>query len=157
MDDPEVLLLVEETTGLDPNQIIEIREVIRSLGKQKTILFSTHILQEVEALCDRVIVISKGKIVADDRIEVLRDSKSVTRIAVQFKEIADQKLLEMIPGVLSVEKIDDHHWALEAADAEILSKELIGFTLQHSLNIVSLQTQTRRLEDIFRELTGNVN
>jgi ABC-2 type transport system ATP-binding protein len=131
--------------------------VIRSLGKQKTILFSTHILQEVEALCDRVIVISKGKIVADDRIEVLRDSKSVTRVAVQFKEIADQKLLEKIPGVLSVEKIDDHHWALEAADAEILSKELIGFTLQHSLNIVSLQTQTRRLEDIFRELTGNMN
>ena len=157
LHDPEVLILDEPTTGLDPNQIIEIREVIRSLGKQKTILFSTHILQEVEALCDRVIVISKGKIVADDRIEVLRDSKSVTSIAVQFKEIADKKLLEMIPGVLSVEKIDDHHWALEAADAEILSKELIGFTLQHSLNIVSLQTQTRRLEDIFRELTGNVN
>ena len=157
LHDPEVLILDEPTTGLDPNQIIEIREVIRSLGKQKTILFSTHILQEVEALCDRVIVISKGKIVADDRIEVLRDSKSVTSIAVQFKEIADHKLLEMIPGVLSVEKIDDHHWALEAADAEILSKELIGFTLQHSLNIVSLQTQTRRLEDIFRELTGNVN
>ena len=155
--DPEVLILDEPTTGLDPNQIIEIREVIRALGKQKTILFSTHILQEVEALCDRVIVISKGKIVADNRIEELRDAKSVTIINVQFKEKSEKNLLIQIPGVLEVEQIDDHNWAIESADSEKLSKELIGFTLQHSLNIVSLQTQTRRLEDIFRELTGDVS
>ena len=155
--DPEVLILDEPTTGLDPNQIIEIREVIRALGKQKTILFSTHILQEVEALCDRVIVISKGKIVADNRIEELRDAKSVTIINVQFKEKTEKNLLMQIPGVLEVEQIDDHNWAIESADSEKLSKELIGFTLQHSLNIVSLQTQTRRLEDIFRELTGDVS
>ena len=155
--DPEVLILDEPTTGLDPNQIIEIREVIRALGKNKTILFSTHILQEVEALCDRVIVISKGRIVADNRIEELRDAKSVTIIHVQFKEKTDKNLLMQIPGVLEVTQIDDHNWALESADSEKLNKELIGFTLQHSLNIVSLQTQTRRLEDIFRELTGNVS
>ena len=155
--DPEVLILDEPTTGLDPNQIIEIREVIRALGKNKTILFSTHILQEVEALCDRVIVISKGRIVADNRIEELRDAKSVTIINVQFKEKTDKNLLMQIPGVLEVTQIDDHNWALESADSEKLNKELIGFTLQHSLNIVSLQTQTRRLEDIFRELTGNVS
>jgi len=154
--DPEVLILDEPTTGLDPNQIIEIREVIRALGKNKTILFSTHILQEVEALCDRVIVISKGKIVADNRIEELRDAKTVTIINVQFKEKADKDLLMQIPGVLGVESIDDYNWSLESGDSEKLNKELIGFTLQHSLNIVSLQTQTRRLEDIFRELTGNV-
>ena len=154
--DPEVLILDEPTTGLDPNQIIEIREVIRDLGKNKTILFSTHILQEVEALCDRVIVISKGKIVADNRIEELRDAKTVTIINVQFKEKADKDLLKQIPGVLGVESIDDYNWSLESGDSEKLKKELIGFTLQHSLNIVSLQTQTRRLEDIFRELTGNV-
>ena len=155
--DPEVLILDEPTTGLDPNQIIEIREVIRALGKNKTILFSTHILQEVEALCDRVIVISKGRIVADNRIEELRDAKSVTIINVQFKEKTEKNLLMQIPGVLEVTQIDDHNWALESADSEKLNKELIGFTLQHSLNIVSLQTQTRRLEDIFRELTGNVS
>jgi ABC-2 type transport system ATP-binding protein len=154
--DPEVLILDEPTTGLDPNQIIEIREVIRTLGKNKTILFSTHILQEVEALCDRVIVISKGKIVADNRIEELRDAKTVTIINVQFKEKADKNLLMQIPGVLGVESIDDYNWSLESGDSEKLNKELIGFTLQHSLNIVSLQTQTRRLEDIFRELTGDV-
>jgi ABC-2 type transport system ATP-binding protein len=154
--DPEVLILDEPTTGLDPNQIIEIREVIRALGKNKTILFSTHILQEVEALCDRVIVISKGKIVADNRIEELRDAKNVTIINVQFKEKTEKDLLMQIPGVLGVESIDDYNWALESGDSEKLNKELIGFTLQHSLNIVSLQTQTRRLEDIFRELTGDV-
>jgi ABC-2 type transport system ATP-binding protein len=155
--DPEVLILDEPTTGLDPNQIIEIREVIRALGKNKTILFSTHILQEVEALCDRVIVISKGRIVADNRIEELREAKSVAIINVQFKEKAEKSLLMQLPGILGVAQIDDHTWALESADSEKLSKELIGFTLQHSLNIVSLQTQTRRLEDIFRELTGDVS
>jgi ABC-2 type transport system ATP-binding protein len=127
------------------------------LGKNKTILFSTHILQEVEALCDRVIVISKGRIVADNRIDELRDAKSVTIINVQFKEKTEKNLLMQIPGVLEVTQIDDHNWALESADSEKLNKELIGFTLQHSLNIVSLQTQTRRLEDIFRELTGDVS
>lgn len=155
--DPAVLILDEPTTGLDPNQIIEIREVIRNLGKYKTILFSTHILQEVEALCDRVIVINKGTIVADDKLENLLGTKEISRIKLQLKENANPKLLENIHGVLSVEQIDSQNWILETHDAEKLSKELIGFTLQHSLNIVSLQTQTRRLEDIFRELTGNAH
>jgi ABC-2 type transport system ATP-binding protein len=153
--DPAVLILDEPTTGLDPNQIIEIREVIRNLGKYKTILFSTHILQEVEALCDRVIVINKGTIVADDKLENLLGTKEISRIRLQLKENANLQMLENIHGVLAVEQIDSQNWILETHDAEKLSKELIGFTLQHSLNIVSLQTQTRRLEDIFRELTGN--
>ena len=155
--DPAVLILDEPTTGLDPNQIIEIREVIRNLGKYKTILFSTHILQEVEALCDRVIVINKGTIVADDKLENLLGTKEISRIRLQLKENANLQLLENIHGVLAVEQIDSQNWILETHDAEKLSKELIGFTLQHSLNIVSLQTQTRRLEDIFRELTGNAH
>ena len=155
--DPAVLILDEPTTGLDPNQIIEIREVIRNLGKYKTILFSTHILQEVEALCDRVIVINKGTIVADDKLENLLGTKEISRIRLQLKENVNLQLLENIHGVLAVEQIDSQNWILETHDAEKLSKELIGFTLQHSLNIVSLQTQTRRLEDIFRELTGNAH
>ncbi len=157
LHDPEVLILDEPTTGLDPNQIIEIREVIRKLGKYKTILFSTHILQEVEALCDRVIVINKGTIVADDKLENLLGTKEISRIRLQLKETADLKSLEKIPGVLVLEQIDAQNWILDTHDAEKLSKELISFTLQHSLNIVSLQTQTRRLEDIFRELTGNAH
>ncbi|PHX74021.1 MAG: gliding motility-associated ABC transporter ATP-binding subunit GldA [Chitinophagaceae bacterium] len=155
--DPAVLILDEPTTGLDPNQIIEIREVIRNLGKYKTILFSTHILQEVEALCDRVIVINKGTIVADDKLENLLGTKEISRIRLQLKENVNLQLLENIHGVLAVEQIDSQNSILETHDAEKLSKELIGFTLQHSLNIVSLQTQTRRLEDIFRELTGNAH
>ena len=155
--DPEVLILDEPTTGLDPNQIIEIREVIRSLGKKKTILFSSHILQEVESLCDRVIVINKGKIVADDRIEKLRDIGSASTLRVQLKDKATKNIFENIPGLLKIEQIDEHNWVFQTSDAEKLSKELIGFTLQHSLNIVSLQTQTRSLEDIFRELTGEMN
>lgn len=155
--DPEVLILDEPTTGLDPNQIIEIREVIRSLGKEKTVLFSSHILQEVESLCNRVIVINKGRIVADDKIEKLKDVGQVSILKVQFREESSKNLLETIPGVLSIEQIDEHQWVFQTADAEKLSKELIGFTLQHSLNIVSLQTQTRSLEDIFRTLTGETN
>ena len=155
--DPAVLILDEPTTGLDPNQIIEIREVIRSLGKEKTILFSSHILQEVESLCDRVIVINKGKIVADDRIEKLQDVDAMSTLRVQLKEKAQKNLFEKIPGVLNIEQVDEHNWVFQTSDAEKLSKELIGFTLQHSLNIVSLQTQTRSLEDVFRELTGEKN
>jgi len=155
--DPEVLILDEPTTGLDPNQIIEIREVIRSLGKKKTILFSSHILQEVESLCDRVIVINKGRIVADDRIEKLRDAGAASSLRVQLKEKATKNIFENIPGLLNIEQIDEHNWVFQTSDPEKLSKELLGFTLQHSLNIVSLQTQTRSLEDIFRDLTGAIN
>lgn len=153
LHDPEVLILDEPTTGLDPNQIIEIREVIRSLSKEKTILFSTHILQEVEALCDRVIVINKGSIVADDRLANLQQTSAISKVRVSFRENVDQKLLAEVKGIHQVIKVNELEWLLETADPEALSKELLAFTLQHNLNIVSLQTQTRRLEDIFRELT----
>lgn len=157
LHDPEVLILDEPTTGLDPNQIIEIREVIRSLSQDKTILFSTHILQEVEALCDRVIVINKGSIVADSRIEELRQSAAAAKLRVSFREKIEEETLGRVTGISHITKLNDHDWLLETADAEALSKELLGFTLQHNLNIVSLQTQTRRLEDIFRELTDASN
>ena len=153
LHDPEVLILDEPMTGLDPNQIIEIRDVVRSLSKNKTILFSTHILQEVEALCDRVIVINKGSIVADDRLVNLQQTSAIAKVRVSFREKVDQDLLTSVKGVLRVNKVNDLEWMLEATDPEALSKDLLAFTLQHNLNIVSLQTQTRRLEDIFRELT----
>ena len=154
LHDPEVLILDEPTTGLDPNQIVEIREVIRSLGKNKTILFSTHILQEVEALCERVIVVNKGKIVADDSIGNLKKQPSSSSIRVGFKEEVSKEALSSIAGVRSVIQPGAMEWELETIDPDALSKELMGFALQHNLNIVSLHTQTRRLEDIFRDLTG---
>lgn len=153
LHDPQVLVLDEPTTGLDPNQIVEIRDLIRSLAKHKTILFSTHILQEVEALCDRVIVISKGKIVADDSIAQLRSGNSTVKVFVAFAEQVDQTLLITLPGVAQAERISSLEWALHTHDASALGKELMSFTLQHKLNIVSLQTQARSLEDIFRDLT----
>ena len=154
LHDPEVLILDEPTTGLDPNQIVEIREVIRGLGKNKTILFSTHILQEVEALCERVIVVNKGKIVANDSIGNLKKQPSSSNILVGFREDVSKESLSAIAGVRSVTHLGAMEWELETTDPDGLSKELMGFALQHNLNIVSLHTQTRRLEDIFRDLTG---
>lgn len=154
LHDPEVLILDEPTTGLDPNQIVEIREVIRGLGKNKTILFSTHILQEVEALCERVIVINKGKIVADDSIENLKKQQSSSSIRVGFREVVSKVALSAIAGVRAVLQHGAMEWELETIDPDALGKELMAFALQHNLNIVSLHTQSRRLEDIFRDLTG---
>lgn len=154
LHDPEVLILDEPTTGLDPNQIVEIREVIRSLGKNKTILFSTHILQEVEALCERVIVINKGKIVADDNIGNLKKQQSSSSIRVGFREEVSKGSLSSLAGVMSALHLGAMEWELETTDPDALSKELMTFALQHNVNIVSLHTQARRLEDIFRDLTG---
>lgn len=155
--DPEVLILDEPTTGLDPNQIKEIREVIKDLGKRKTILFSTHIMQEVEALCDRVIVINKGTIVADDQLSVLKAGNETTTVRVQFNEEIELELIKKLPNLIKIDHFEAKTWEIQAENAENLSKELMSFALQHNLNIVSLHTQTRRLEDIFSELTGKNN
>jgi ABC-2 type transport system ATP-binding protein len=155
--DPSVLILDEPTTGLDPNQIKEIRDVIKELGKSKTILFSTHIMQEVEAICDRVIVINKGAIVADDQLSVLTAGNQKTLVRVQFSGEIDLELIKKLPNLIKIDRLDGISWEIQAEDADKLGKELMSFALQHNLNIVSLQTQTRRLEDIFSELTGKTN
>jgi ABC-2 type transport system ATP-binding protein len=150
---PDVLILDEPTTGLDPNQIVEIREVIRNLGKDKTVLFSSHILQEVEALCDRVIIIHKGKIVADDRISRLRGQDIRQQVRVSFAEALEQEWLTRLEGVEQADSTDRKTWTLSTPDPENLRKQLLGLALQHNLNIVSLQTEHKNLEDIFRNLT----
>lgn len=150
---PEVLILDEPTTGLDPNQIVEIREVIRNLGRDKTVLFSSHILQEVEALCDRVIIINKGKLVADDRISMLSSHGGRHQIKVSFAEALEQEWLTRLDGVELAESNDRKTWSLSTPDPESLRKQLMGLSLQHNLNIVSLQTEHKNLEDIFRNLT----
>lgn len=152
--DPEVLILDEPTSGLDPNQIIEIREVIRALGKEKTVLFSSHILQEVEALCQRVIIIHKGEIVADDSLENLGKFNTSKHLRVQFQEVLEAEWLNRLPAVLSVDKKDSHTWLLATDDPEQLNKQLLSMALQHNLNIVSLQSESRDLEAIFRNLTN---
>ena len=152
--DPEVLILDEPTSGLDPNQIIEIREVIKQQGKNKTVLFSSHILQEVEAMCDRVIIINKGQLVADDKLTSLRkNSGSATRVVLELKEIVDEELMTAVFGN-ELNRFSPTTWKFETNDPERLKKEILQLTLQHNLNIVSLQSETTNLEDVFRNLTA---
>jgi ABC-2 type transport system ATP-binding protein len=152
--DPEVLILDEPTSGLDPNQIIEIREVIRQQGKNKTVLFSSHILQEVEAICDRVIIINKGQLVADDKLTNLRkNSTGQTRVILELKETVDEGVMSSAFGN-SVSRINSNSWRFDTHDPEKLKKEILQLTLQNNLNIVSLQSETTNLEDVFRNLTA---
>lgn len=150
---PEVLILDEPTTGLDPNQIVEIRDVIRNYGKNKTVLFSSHILQEVEAICDRVIIINKGKIIADDDLRELRKEQTGKFIKVVLKEAVELERFQGLSQLRGISKASDYEWELEAADPEELKKQLLSLSLQNNWNIVSLQSENRSLEDIFRGLT----
>jgi len=152
--DPDVLILDEPTTGLDPNQIVEIREVIKQQGKNKTVLFSTHILQEVEAICDRVIIINKGEIVADDKLSNLqKGTKEKYAVIVKFKEAIDKSLLEKLNGVSSVEEFQTSNFKLQTNNSESVRKQLLELAVQNNLNIISLQSESESLEDIFRSLT----
>jgi len=152
--DPEVLILDEPTSGLDPNQIVEIREVIRRQGKNKTVLFSSHILQEVEAICDKVIIINKGEIVADDKLSNLQKGKRDTHVVVvNFKEPVDKSLLETIKDADSVEQLRTTNFKLETSNPESVRKQILEISLQNNLNIVSLQSENQSLEEVFRSLT----
>ena len=153
--DPEVLILDEPTSGLDPNQIIEIREVIKKQGKDKTVLFSSHILQEVEAICDRVIIINKGNLVANDTLTNLRKGNSTNIVKVGFKESVPASQLQELPSVKSVNNTDPNNWQLATDDPESLRKQILELALRHNLNIVSLQSENQSLEEVFRNLTNN--
>ncbi|CAN5811167.1 gliding motility-associated ABC transporter ATP-binding subunit GldA [soil metagenome] len=150
--DPEVLILDEPTSGLDPNQIIEIREVIKQLGKQKTVLFSTHIMQEVEAVCDRVIIINKGNIVADDQLASLLNGSTST-LKITFKEPLEAAWLERLPAILAVNKIDVYNWQVNAVDASLARKQVMQMAIDNNLNIAAIQ-ESGNLEAIFRSLTA---
>ncbi|MEO6455435.1 MAG: gliding motility-associated ABC transporter ATP-binding subunit GldA [Ginsengibacter sp.] len=158
--DPEVLVLDEPTSGLDPNQIVEIREVIKTLGKNKTVLFSSHILQEVEAICDRIIIIHKGNIVADDRLINLQSQNGESIVLVKFKEDVEESVLENIDGVLHIEKLNSAGQILQTGfkiktlHPEIVRKKLLELSFKNNLNIVSLQNENHSLEDVFRNLTS---
>ena len=153
---PDVLILDEATTGLDPNQIIEIRNLIREAGREKTVMLSTHIMQEVEAICDRVIIIDKGIIVANEsKNNIHLNLSSVNQvIQVEFKEEADESLLCSIPGVDSVKKTDLNVWIIEASGDQDIRPAVFSFAVQNNLTVLSLQKKESNLEEIFRLLTG---
>lgn len=153
--DPEVLILDEPTSGLDPNQIIEIRNVIKQQGQNKTVLFSSHILQEVEAICDRVIIINKGNIVADDKLANLQKGKQDAHVVtVEFKETVDVALLKGLKEVKAVEELQTSHFRLQTSNPDTVRKQLLNLAVDHNLNIVSLQTEGHSLEEVFRSLTN---
>ena len=153
--DPEVLILDEPTSGLDPNQIIEIRDVIKKQGLNKTVLFSSHILQEVEAICDRVIIINKGELVADDKLSNLqKESNKQHSVKVEFKEVVDTVLLTSLNNVLAVKNIQRSIFNIQCSDAESVKKQILQLALDKNLNIVSLQSENQSLESIFKTLTN---
>jgi ABC-2 type transport system ATP-binding protein len=152
--DPEILILDEPTSGLDPNQIIEIRNVIKAQGITKTVLFSSHILQEVAAICDRVIIIHHGNIVADDALANLQaDKKGLQIVTVHFKEMVEVSLMETIKAVQRIEMGVAGQYKLQTPDPESVRKQLLQLAIAHNLNIIALQTEGNSLEDVFRSLT----
>ncbi len=151
--DPEVLILDEPTTGLDPNQIIEIRNVIKQQGTNKTVLFSSHILQEVQAVCDRVIIINKGEIVADNSLANLQQARSSNIVQVSFKTQANAALLQSLSAISSATLSGDGSWQLTTNNIDEARKQVLELSIRHNLDIVSLGTRGDNLEEIFRELT----
>jgi ABC-2 type transport system ATP-binding protein len=153
---PAVLILDEATTGLDPNQIIEIRNLIKEAGREKTILLSTHIMQEVEAICDRVIIIDKGLIVANEEkskiYSIIKKSGQIVRIEFD-KETVYSSLME-IANVSAARQIRNNLWILEAEGDEDIRPALFAFAVKNNLTVLSLQKQESNLEEVFRHLTS---
>lgn len=150
--DPEVLILDEPTTGLDPNQLVEIRELIRSIGKEKTVILSTHIMQEVEAICDRVIIISKGQIVADDNAKTLQQELEHQTVYVEFDAKVSKAQLSKIPGVSKVEALENG-WLIESVTLEDLRKAVAQYAQKENWLILTLRVDQKSLEEVFKELT----
>jgi ABC-2 type transport system ATP-binding protein len=154
LHDPEVLILDEPTTGLDPNQLADIRQLIKELGANKTVILSTHIMQEVAALCDRVIIINKGKIVADDKLSVLQQNNTANGyLQVTFAEPVTETELLTIAGISRVVAREDQSWQLFTSEVDEVRKNLLQFALINNRNILSLQSNSQSLETIFREMT----
>jgi ABC-2 type transport system ATP-binding protein len=151
--DPEVLILDEPTSGLDPNQLLEIRNLIKNLGRKKTVILSTHIMQEVEAICDRAIIIHKGKIVADEYMSNLRDStKDEETILVEFNKAISKKVLAKLPA-LNIELLEKNTWKIRSGLQTNIRQDLFNLASKHDISIISLQKQENSLEEIFRSLT----
>ena len=152
LHNPKVLILDEPTTGLDPNQIIEIRALIQELGKNKTVLFSTHIMQEVEAVCDRVIIIKKGEILVDKKLEELQDSKQQI-IEVTFNIFLDEGIFQKLSNLSSVKNTLDNNWQLTFSSDEDVRSKIFDLAQENNLKILGLTTQNKDLETFFREVT----
>jgi ABC-2 type transport system ATP-binding protein len=152
---PDILILDEPTSGLDPNQIVEIRSLISETGKEKTVILSTHIMQEVEAICDHIIIINKGEIVADDSTNNihLNLGDNLQTVLVEFKSSVDQEIIKQIPGVQKVKMINKTSWIIQGLGNQDIRPDIFQFAVKNKLTVLSLQEQEKSLEQIFREFT----
>jgi ABC-2 type transport system ATP-binding protein len=153
--DPEILILDEPTTGLDPNQLMEIRNLISSIGKEKTILLSTHILQEVEAICDRVIIINQGTIVADEDSTLLREkgSSSIQTIHVELDAPVDLDIWKKMEAIRDIKPLEGNQFLLETLENRDIRGEIFNFAVSQGLTILSLSLKEKSLEEVFRDFT----
>jgi ABC-2 type transport system ATP-binding protein len=153
--DPKVLILDEPTTGLDPNQLEEIRNLIIEVGKQKTILLSTHIMQEVEAVCDRVIIINNGQIVANDITSVLQNSqiKNKQFITVEFDKETSRNALKNIDGVFDAKNIKGNTWQIETHSDKDIRSDIFQYAVKNGMAVLTLHKEEQRMEDVFKNLT----
>ena len=153
LHNPDVLILDEPTTGLDPNQLVEIRELIKNIGKDKTVFLSTHIMQEVEAICDRVIIINHGKIVTDKNLDLLVSEKTEQIIEVEFDKVIDEKLFDNLPNIQSYKNLHDLVWELSFATETDMRPIVFDFAHENGLKTLQLNLKNKNLESIFREMT----
>ncbi|MEY4906132.1 MAG: hypothetical protein RLZZ292_3947 [Bacteroidota bacterium] len=159
LHDPEVLILDEPTSGLDPNQLVEIRKLIKDLGKEKTVIFSTHIMQEVQALCDKVLIINRGKIVANDSIDRLQDLVvGETVVTVEFlqqiSKIQLERMREAIPSITHIEHLADKRWNIRSAQIEDTRAAIFNFSVKENLVLLEMHREVSSVEDIFTQLTA---
>lgn len=153
---PPVLILDEPTTGLDPNQIIEIRNLISHIGQEKTVMLSTHIMQEVEAICDHVLIIKNGKIVANDATTNLQYGNKIGQkqvIEVEFNKSMPPESLNKIEGVIQSKHLRENQWLLESVDGVDIRQHIFQFAVDNQIAVLSMQQKEKTLEEVFRELT----
>jgi ABC-2 type transport system ATP-binding protein len=152
LHDPEVLILDEPTTGLDPNQLLEIRKLIREIGKEKTILLSTHVMKEVEAVCDRVLVINKGTLVADKKLSELRDGQDQI-LVVEFDYRVEEAFLNKLPHAITVKNIGGFTYEIAFDTSKDMRPVVFDFAHDNQLKILQLSRKNKNLESLFTELT----
>lgn len=154
LHNPEVLILDEPTTGLDPNQLVEIRELIKTVGKEKTVFLSTHIMQEVEAICDRVIIINKGEVVANKTLSELKDGKAQI-VVVEFDYRVEDAFLKQLPKVANVKNTHGFVYEITFSNTEDMRSHVFDFAHDNQLKILQLNQKNTSLETLFRELTAS--
>jgi len=151
--DPEVLILDEPTSGLDPNQLVEVRALIQKVGQEKTVMLSTHIMQEVEAICTRVIILNQGEMVADNGVSDIVNTKATKVLVVEFSGPIKQKDIAKLPDVIRVKNIANNQWELEVDESKDIRETVFAFAVDNSVAILTQNYSSRSLEDAFKDLT----